>query len=639
MEMFLKSLILILALSFSLLARAETADEVVQKAFQAKLDESMQWRKLMHFEHQGLFGQLSSQVDSPNFFLAKDGKTNLHSEMEADIRSFWATGEAIESERTRCRFPARYHYLKESLKAEVKKWPDGPCERYQKFFDALRGVSVSLVFSSYFLNNPSSAFGHTFIRINKAPAQDGNRYELLDYGINFAANVDTNNALIYAFKGMFGFFPGTFTSVPYYYKVREYNNSESRDLWEYELNVTPQEVDMLVAHLWELGPAWINYWYLTENCSYHMLTIIEAAAPRLNLTARLKKWVIPSDTIHVVWDTPGLVKGYYFRPSIRTELFTRVKNLTQPQRKHLLEIVQKRNFSDEFKALPDKDRKDILDAAIDYMDYQYAKQIQAPGPQTDFKDILLSQRSQINLVSEKLVIEPKESERPHLSHGSRRLGLSYIADDKDADYWNFELKFALHDQLDFPTGYPEYAEIGFGDLNFSYTPDPKVNDRKLDFESFKFFEIISHSPYSALSKAISWQIKVSLEKIKDQNCYDCHAGMLAGGAGYTFQLTESPLLTFFGGLKGQIYYTPYGPTPARWVPGAGPAARIRLRASDHWVILAEGWYREDAFVDIKTYQEYSLGTQWSPNKDWGLRLSGVDQEFDRHAKMDFFYYY
>jgi hypothetical protein len=625
--------------AFSSACYAETPDEVIQKASQAGLAQTLQWRKLLHFEPQGLFGRLSSQVDSPGFFLATNGSTDRQSELEADIRSFWATADKPEADRTRCRFPARYQFIKDSLASQIHQWPDGPCPRYQKFFEALRGVSVSLIFSSYYLNNPSSAFGHTFIRINKAPAKDGSRYELLDYGVNYAANVDTGNALLYAFKGLFGFFPGTFTSVPYYYKVRQYNNAESRDLWEYELNVTPAEVDRLVAHMWELGPAWINYWYLTENCSYHMLTVLEAAAPRLDLTSKLKKWVIPADTIHVVWDTPGLVKGFYFRPSIRTVLFTRFQDLNQSERKAMLAVVQERKFSDDFSRRPAAEQVKILDTAIDFMDYSFASEVQSPGPQTDFKNQLLSRRSQIDLVSPKLVIPPKTADMPHLSNGSRRLGIGYVDDDKDADFWNFELRFALHDQLDYPVGYPEYAAISFGDLNLSYMPSPKINDRKMDLESFKIFEIISQSPESVLSKALSWQIKVSLEKIKDQNCYDCHAGLLGGGIGSTFQLMDSPLLTFFGGLKGQIYYTPYGPTSARWVPGAGPAATLRWRASDHWVMLAEAWYRKDAFVDVSTYQEYSLGTQWSPNKDWGLRLSAVDQDFDRHAQMDFFYYY
>jgi hypothetical protein len=334
-----------------------------------------------------------------------------------------------------------------------------------------------------------------------------------------------------------------------------------------------------------------------------------------------------------VWDTPGLVKNYYFRPSVRTELFARFSKLDKEERRLLLEMVHEQKMSDAFQSRPAPEKRDILDTAMDYMDYQN------PGAEKGFKTVLLNERSKIDLVSDPLVIVPKESDRPHLSHGSRRLGLSSVTDQHEADYLNLEVKFALHDQLDFPTGYPDYAEIDFGDFNFTYTPRPERNDRKLDFESFKFFEIVSHSPYSPLSKTMSWQIKVGLEKLRDENCYSCHAAVINGGAGYTFELSEAPLFTFFAGLKGQLSYTPYGSTPARFVPGAGPALRARFRWNPHWVSLAEAWYRQDAFVEVKTYQEYSLGTQWSPNKNWGVRLSGVDQEFDRYVKMDFYFYY
>ena len=57
-----------------------------------------------------------------------------------------------------------------------------------------------------FLNAPASAFGHTLLRINKdATAKSGKRFELLDQGINFAAVMTTQNPVIYAVKGVFGF--------------------------------------------------------------------------------------------------------------------------------------------------------------------------------------------------------------------------------------------------------------------------------------------------------------------------------------------------------------------------------------------------------------------------------------------------
>ena len=40
-------------------------------------------------------------------------------------------------------------------------------------------------------------------------------------------------------------------------------------------------VAMLAAHIFELGSTWFNYYYVDENCSYHILAALEVAAPRL----------------------------------------------------------------------------------------------------------------------------------------------------------------------------------------------------------------------------------------------------------------------------------------------------------------------------------------------------------------------
>lgn len=625
--------ILLISLLMGGNALAMTSDEVIQLALQEKIQDSRQWQKLLHFEP-GFLGFKYSQVDSTNFFLADNGYKDLTAELKATIQAFMTVDATKpENERPQCRFPARALYFKRAMPQVA--WPKVSCDEFEKYHEALKGVSASLVFSSYYLNNPSSGFGHTFLRINKAPATNGKRYELLDYGVNYAATVDTKNALVYAYKGMFGMFPGNFTNVPYYFKVREYSNSESRDLWEYELNITPAEVDMMIAHMWELGPTYIEYWYLTENCSYHMLTLLEAAAPRLDLVSQLKKWVIPSDTIRVVWNTPGLVNAVFYRPSIRAEFLKRVDGLSKEEIRLLKDIVEKREFSEEFQKSSDGSRQKILDAAMDYMDYQFAFEVQVPGPEADFKNKILSQRSQIQMISEKLVFEPKDTEKPHLSHGSRRIGLGYLASDKGNDYYDFEVKFALHDQLEMITGYPEYAEISFGDLVLSYIPD----EDKLTLQKFYLFEIISHAPISDFATSFSWQLKVGVERIQDENCFDCHGAILSGGVGYTFKFTDEPLTTLFAGLKTQVYYTPTGTAPQRFIPGAGPAARLRLRMTENWIALAEAWYRKDYNVEEETYQEYSLATQWSPNKSWGFRLTGKDQIFDQNLKMDLFYYY
>ncbi|MEI8617212.1 DUF4105 domain-containing protein [Pseudoalteromonas sp. B193] len=82
-------------------------------------------------------------------------------------------------------------------------------------------------------------------------AKDQTRHkELLAFAVNFAAEPDgSDNAAMYALKGLIGSYPGKFSLMPYYKKVREYNDLESRDIWEYKLNLSEPQVELILLHL------------------------------------------------------------------------------------------------------------------------------------------------------------------------------------------------------------------------------------------------------------------------------------------------------------------------------------------------------------------------------------------------------
>lgn len=611
-----------------------SVDQVLRVAKIKNLASERQWKKLLHFETQ-MFGlKTESQIDSWNFFLSPQGDENPEAELKATIQALWEAPQGPEEKLPQCVFPARYKYLKKKLVPEIKEFPDRDCPRFQKYLKALQGSSVSLVFSSFYLNNPSSAFGHTFLRINKAPATDGKRYELLDYGINYAAEADTNNALFYAMKGLFGFFPGKFTSVPYYYKVREYNNAESRDLWEYELNVTPETVDMLVSHVWELGQVYIDYWYLTENCSYHMLTVLEAADPGIDVASRLKKWVIPSDTVKDTWDTPGLVKSFHYRPAVRTEFFHRLEKLSEADQRYLKALLEERKIPGDFQTRSEINRRDLLDAAIDYMDFKYVHEAQKPGPEAEFKKELLTARSANPLSTEPLKVQAPEKEQPHLGHGSRRLSLGAKGSQTGNDGILLGWKNALHDRTDLITGYPEYASISFGDFQFGYSR-PR---QKLELEDFTMFEVISYSPLSLFSRSFSWRVKLGAEKIKDENCIDCHGGVFSGGAGYTLAFSKAPMITGFLGLRGAGYYIPHA-EKNHFITGGGPSAELRFRWKDQFITTLEGWYRMNFEGDERDFQEITFKTQYSWNRNWAFQVGGSDLRYDKTAQGQILYFY
>ena len=251
-----------------------------------RLVEAPGWRKLVHYR-KTIFGWSSEAHRS--FFLSPRGGSDPEAELEATLAGFFAEPPPIpEVQHPQCQFPARFAWLHGKLGFDFARLPVQRCPRFEEFWERVSARAATLVFSSYFLNSPASAFGHTLLRLDKSDgAREGRRLELLDYGVTYAATVDTTNALVYAVKGLFGLFPGQFSSYPYYYKVREYNDYESRDLWEYDLALTPQQVSLLIAHLWELGSTSFDYYYISRNCSYHLLGALEAAAPELDLLAHV----------------------------------------------------------------------------------------------------------------------------------------------------------------------------------------------------------------------------------------------------------------------------------------------------------------------------------------------------------------
>jgi len=217
------------------------------------------WLKLGHYR-QAVLSEWKSEVDSKEFFFAKDGKLNPLTELYATIKAFdTVTSNTNEKDNPICQFPARYNWLKDKVK---NQWHKSQCNEIDKWKETLNPKGLTLVFPTAFMNSPSSMFGHTLLRID-AIDQTRNR-ELIAFAVNFAAQPDNNdNAAAYAIKGLLGKYPGNFTVMPYYRKVREYNDIESRDIWEYQLNFSEEEVEKVLMHLWEMQRATTvltNYW-------------------------------------------------------------------------------------------------------------------------------------------------------------------------------------------------------------------------------------------------------------------------------------------------------------------------------------------------------------------------------------------
>jgi len=353
---------------------ADYLDDLIHRSRELHLSERREWHRLMHYIDNLVSPGVHGLADANRFYLAADGKTNPQGELEATLAAFFSDAQETETEQNpQCSFIARYHWLDSQLGFDPARLKKQTCKRFSEWREALNPGGVTLVFPAAFLNSPTSMYGHTLLRID-AKDQD-ERTRLLAYAMNFTAATTETNGVIFAIGGVIGTFPGMFSVLPYYLKVREYSDLENRDIWEYELNLTPDEVDRLLMHAWELRSVYFYYYFFDENCAYYLLELLEAARPDLDLTSAFRWWAIPSDTVRKVVEQKGLLKRTVYRPSNATLIAHRL-GFMEPSDQTLSRLLGRGEIGPgdpAIKALPDRQKARVLEVGRDYLDYLRAR--------------------------------------------------------------------------------------------------------------------------------------------------------------------------------------------------------------------------------------------------------------------------
>lgn len=503
-------------------------DELVRTAAARRLADARMWQRLLHYRR-APFGVVS-RADGPGFFLAPHGRTDPAAELAATLAAFFST-EPVGTARqpAQCAFPARYRWLKTELGFDAARLPDQDCPRLAAWRAALDPESVTLVFPSSFMNNPSSMFGHTLLRIDQRGQTE--RTRLLAYAVNFAAQVTTDNGFAYAVRGITGGFPGYFSIYPYYVKVQEYSEIENRDIWEYRLTLTPDQIELLLLHTWELGNTYFDYYFFTENCSYHLLALLEVADPSLSLTDRMRSWTIPADTVRWVAERPGLVAEVIYRPSRATVLRSGYQALAPAERAWFDRLRSGATALDEpaFAALPPERQARLLDLAADELLYR-AKLGGDPAELRRRQRNVLERRSRLRLATEPAAVAPPDT-APERGHRTARLGAGAGWRAREP-FTEITLRPAYHDLVDAVVGYPPDAQIEVLPLRLRrYAHSGRVR-----LDRLALADVVSLAPFDPLFRPISWKISGAYEAVRHAGCDDCGTFVLNGGAGAAIAL-------------------------------------------------------------------------------------------------------
>lgn len=599
--------------------------DLLSLASEQRLAEHREWRLLLHYRPSWLGGVVSQQ-DDPGFFLSPDGKTNPAAELEATLAGFFSAELVGRSKQpVQCAFVARYAWLNERLRFDPNRLPPQRCERFEKWFNEFNADGISLIFPAGFMNNPSSMFGHTFLRVDQRGQTDQTR--ILAYTINYAAEVPPDVGPEYAFKGVFGGYQGFYSTIPYYLKVQEYRDLENRDIWEYRLNLTEAQVRRLLMHAWEMGNAWFDYFFFDENCSYHILSLLDAADPSFHLTDRFGAYTLPSDTLRALMARPGLVGRVTYRPSRRTVVQRKRARLSADEDRWLIQAIERPDSikSGEFTTRPAERQAFILDTASDYLLMRGEGDPEDHGGYRARNRQVLATRSQLKMVSPDVPIEPF-TQRPEIGHGTSR-ATAGVGWRNDALYEEVSVRAAYHDLLDPEPGYTPDAQIEALALNLRHYH--RFDQSRI--ERFTLLNMVSLSPMDRLFHAPSWRLNLGMNTIKYGTCNLCsngNAGASIGGAVETAVLRREVWFAFADveGNYSQAY-------EERHRVGGGGTVGMLADLTGRWKLLASTSYLRFPLGDHSEDWRWTIGQRYTLSQNWSLRMEYNHRERDNDVLL------
>jgi len=585
---------------------------LINEGLKVSLASERDWHLLLHYRR-NLLGGYTSEQDDPGFFLSPDGKTDPQAELDATLKQFFSNELVGRSKQpAQCAFIARYEWLRNRLRFDETRLPPMACERFTRWFNDFEAQSITLIFPSAFMNNPASMFGHTLLRVDQRGQTDSTR--ILAYTINYAADVPRDAGMAYPIKGIFGWYSGFFSTIPYYIKVQEYRDIENRDIWEYRLNFTEHQVRRLLTHAWELGNASFDYFFFKENCSYHLLALLDYADPTLHLTDEFLFWTVPADTVRLIASKPRLISDVAYRPSRSNVIRRKRESLPSEDREiaHRLTKDAGELTSPEFAHLSLTRQAFLLDLASDYLRYRSET---TDSPLSEWRDrnrAILTARSQLRIPSQEFVVKPF-AKQPELGHKTSRAGVGAGWRNNDT-FEEVTVRAGYHDLLDPEVGYTPDAQIELASVSVRHYN--RADQTRI--ERATLANIMSLSPIDSVFHVPSWKINLGMQTIKYNECQLCSNGVINGGIGGAIESRFLKREVLFAFAEVEANYSRAYQDDYRI--GGGGTGGVLADVTDHWKLMATGSYLKYPLGEKSDDIRWFVGSRYTLAQNLALRL-------------------
>ena len=373
-------------------------------------------------------------------------------------------------------------------------------------------------------------FGHTFLKMKSHHA-----VAPLDYAISFEASAGEAGGIVYALYGLTGMYPGVFNVLPYHMKIQQYSAMESRDLWEYKIPASKDGVGRMLNHLWEMGPQYMLYYFFDENCSYHLLSLIEVASQAPGTLRKGFRWMaIPSDTLAAALPNPT---EFALRPSLSNILKARLSALSPSDRNLAVRLTKSPSEANATTSAG------VLDAVLDGIRLKRTSRsdkIYYTSDQTESFLLGLRAKQPVTLQPATLIQSapwPKGSSPPHQGHSTSKFGIgtgTETADGNSVRFIDFKFRSAIHDEIDPSDGHLRFSSLAIGSISARLR---RENQRAAIFlNELTLAEVKSFGPPPTLGFPSVWHVSGGFAQPLDLQCRECGVARIRGGWGLGTQL-------------------------------------------------------------------------------------------------------
>lgn len=597
-----------------ILAAHALAQDVISEQSIHKIAQSGQWKKLLHYSR----GQ--SEVDDPRFFTSPDGKNSLEAELKEIVQNH-------KQQKYHCRFPARLKYIQETIPLDIN-WQE--CAEFLQWKSSLKPESISLVFTSFYPENPASAFGHLLLKINQNP-----NFGLLDYSINFSAETGEDKGIMYAYKGLVGKYKGYFHLEKYYVKVKEYKHHEARDLWEYRLPLSPALLERFLDHLWEvLYSASFNYYFLNENCSYQVVKLLDVVAPDDSLNKKLL-YHNPSDDLERVIETFKADEPI-FRPSLYHQTKLNFDLMSRKDYRVLKKVIRHRRNIDSV------NEPAVLLGVNDFLNFKKESMRNSTEKDEELHYQTLLKISKANLKKENQDFKDYYNP-PHLAHHSKRVQASVIKA-RDQIAYGIRHRFALHHFMDNDAGYLINSNLNLADLEARYYQKDNI---------FKINELIlietqTFTPLSIMRTKPSWSVDFSYRSPFELRCNYCGVTQVKIGRGLTVEAIHNKVFVW-GFVSGYGQFVSENQTFVdrfRYGPQLELGLVWRISNSFKWQIkifenfnFVEQYAHESVIGETNFLYSMAQNIAFNLSSKNVLSTNSLQVDTNREHQVSFNYYY